>query len=51
MTPDLPWHACRLHVVGDSDVIRPDIPLQLEQPQHPAQHGARVDANAHVYIY
>jgi len=38
-------------VVGQSDVIGPDVELPLSQAKHAAQHGARVDADPHVQIH
>lgn len=46
----LPWQSPAFHVVGDRDVMRPQIELPLEQPEHPAQHRAAVDADAHVQV-
>ena len=47
----LPGNASALHVVGEGDIIRPDIELPFPQPQHPAVHAARVDADAHVHVH
>lgn len=46
-----PRDASALHVVGQGDVIGPDVELPLSQAEHAAQHGARVDADPHVQIH
>lgn len=38
----------RLHVVGQGDVVGPNVELPLPEAQNTAEHSARVDANAHV---
>ena len=37
-------------MIGERDVVGPDVELPLPQPQHAAQHRARVDANPHVQV-
>ena len=37
-------------MIGQSDVIRPDIVLPFPQSNHSAQDVSRVNANTHVYI-
>ena len=46
--PHSPCLPSRLHVVGDGDVIRPDIILPLPEPQHPAHHHPGVDPDPHI---
>lgn len=46
-----PRDAPALHVVGQGDVIGPDVELPLSQAEHAAQHGAGVDADPHVQIH
>ena len=42
-------HAAGLHVVGQRDVVRPDVELPLAEAEHAAENGARVHADTHVY--
>lgn len=46
----LPSNTARLHVIGQRDVIAPDIKLPLAQPEHAAQHVTSVYAYAHVHV-
>lgn len=48
---DSPWLAPRLHVVGQSDVVGPDVVLPLAQAQHATQHSPAVDAHSHVQVH
>ena len=48
---EIPWNAARFHVIGEGHVIAPHVILPFAQSQNAAQHFARVNANAHVYIY
>lgn len=47
---NLPSNASALHVVGERDIIGPDIELPLAQAEHDAVHAAGVDAHAHVHV-
>lgn len=46
----LPWHASRLHVIGQRHVVRPHVVLPLAEADHAAQDVAGVDADAHVDV-
>lgn len=46
-----PRHATRLHVVGQCDIMGPDIILPLLQPDDSAEHTARVHAHTHVDVH
>ena len=46
-----PWHATRLHVVGQCDIMGPDIILPLLQPNDSAEHTARMHAHTHVDVH
>lgn len=48
---DSPRLASRLHVVGQSDVVGPDVVLPLAQAQHATQHSPTVDAHSHVQVH
>jgi hypothetical protein len=45
-----PRDAAWLHVVGQGDIITPDVKLPLAQPQDPTEHVASVNAYPHVHI-
>ena len=45
-----PWDAPGLHVVGQCDVITPDVELPLTQTQDSTQDIAGVDADSHIHI-
>ena len=47
----LPRLAPGLHVVGQRDVIGPDVVLPLAQPEDAAEDPARVEANTHAQIH
>jgi hypothetical protein len=47
---DSPRDAPRLHVVGQCDVIAPDVELPLAQAQNTAKNVACVYADPHVHI-
>lgn len=47
----LPGLAPGLHLIGEGDVVGPDVKLPLPEPQHAAVHPAAVDAHAHVHIH
>ncbi|KAF9407868.1 hypothetical protein HW555_012256 [Spodoptera exigua] len=46
----LPSNTARLHVIGERDVIAPDIELPLAKPEHATQHVASMYAYAHVHV-
>jgi hypothetical protein len=46
----LPRNTSRFHVVGQGDIVGPDVELPLAQSQHAAQHVARVNSNSHVNV-
>lgn len=48
---DLPWKASRLHMIGQGDIMWPDIKLPFAKADHSTQHIARVHPNSHVDIY
>lgn len=50
MSVDLPWYATTLHVIGESDIITPDIVLPLAKSNHATQDVAGVNANPHVNV-
>ena len=37
-----------LHVVGEVDIVGPDVVLPLPQPEYPAEDSAAVDPHPHV---
>ena len=39
-----------LHVVGEVDVVGPDVVLPLPEPEDPTEDPATVDADPHVQI-
>lgn len=43
-------HAARLHVVGERDVVRPDVVLPLAEADDAAQHVAAMHADSHVDV-
>lgn len=45
-----PGFTAGLHVVGERDVIGPDVVLPLAQAQHAAKHAPRMDAYTHVQL-
>jgi hypothetical protein len=45
-----PWYASTLHIVGQRDVIGPNIELPLAQPEDSAVHASWVDADPHVDV-
>ena len=45
-----PCLAPGLHVVGQRDIIGPDVKLPLPESQHAAVHPPTVDAHAHVHV-
>lgn len=47
----LPWKASRLHVIGQCDIMWPDIKLPFAKADHTTQHIAWVHTNSHVDIY
>ena len=47
-SPSLPT---RLHIVGECDIIWPDVILPLAEPEHPAQHPPRVNSHPHVQLH
>ena len=51
VTSDVPWFAAGLHVVGQRDVIGPDVVLPLPEAEHAAEDAARVDAHPHVQLH
>lgn len=48
---DVPGLAAGLHLIGQGDVVGPDVELPLPEPEHPAVHPAAVDAHTHVHIH
>lgn len=46
----VPSLAASLHLIGQRDIIGPDIELPLPESQHPTVHPAAVDAHTHVHI-
>lgn len=40
-----------LHLIGEGDIVGPDVKLPLPEPQHPTVHPAAVDAHTHVHIH
>lgn len=48
---NLPRYAAALHVVGQGNIIAPNIKLPLAEAKDAAEHVARVYANSHVNIY
>lgn len=47
----LPCLASRLHLVGQCDIIGPDIKLPFAQTKHPTVHAAAMYAHAHVHVH
>lgn len=47
----LPWKASRLHMIGEGDVMWPDVKLPFAKSDHATQHITRVNTNSHVDIY
>ncbi len=47
----LPRNSSRLHVVGENDVIRPDVELPFVQTQNPRQDPPCVHAHPHVDVH
>lgn len=45
-----PGLAPGLHLIGQSDVVGPDVELPLPESQHAAVHPAAVDAHSHVHV-
>lgn len=50
-TAHLPRYAATFHIVGQGDVIGPDVELPLAQPQHAAVNAPRVDTYPHVHVH
>lgn len=48
---DSPWLAPSLHVVGQSDVVGPNVVLPLAQAQYSTQHSPAVYAHSHVQVH
>ena len=48
---DQPGNASSLHVIGQCDVIGPDVKLPFVDAQDAAQDGSRVDAYPHVQVH
>lgn len=46
----LPSHATAFHMIGQCDIIAPNIELPLSQAKHTAQYIAGVYTNSHVHI-
>ncbi len=46
----LPWKSSSLHVIGQRDVVRPNIELPLPEPEDPTVDPTRVDADTHVHV-
>ena len=46
-----PGLAAGLHVVGEVDIVRPDVVLPLPQPQHSAEDSPAVDPDPHVEVH
>ena len=40
-----------LHVVGEVDIVGPDVVLPLPQPEYPAEDSAAVDPHSHVEVH
>lgn len=49
--PSSPSFATRFHVVGEGDIVGPDIELPLAQPQDAAVNAPTVDAHTHVHVH
>lgn len=45
-----PRNPPRLHLIGHGDVCGPDVKLPPLLAEHSSQHGAGVDAHAHVHL-
>ena len=48
---NLPRFSARFHVVGQRDVVRPNVILPLSEAQHPAEHPSRMYAHPHVELH
>ena len=46
-----PRNTARFHVVGQGDVVGPDVELPLVDAQHAAQHRSRMDADSHIQVH
>jgi hypothetical protein len=47
----IPGDAGALHVVGERDVIGPDVELPLPEAEDPAVDPPRVDPHPHVHVH
>jgi len=47
----LPGDTAALHVVGQCNIVAPNIKLPLSEAKDAAENVARVDADSHVNIY
>jgi len=47
---ELPGFSSGLHMVGDNNVVRPDVVLPLVKTDNSGQNEAGVDANTHIHL-
>lgn len=47
----LPCFASSFHLVGQRDIVGPDIKLPFAEAEHPAVHAAAVYAHTHVHVH